>query len=102
MPSLFAVKFPEPQFKHFLLIAMRSPVHFHTVRNPESQDRVVYEGFEFHFGSLFEVLASSELQIYCSALPEDAFEFFVDHLLSSVMSSFTQLPDRPKLSSTRS
>jgi len=35
MPSLFAVKFPEPQFKHFLLVAMRSPVHFQTVLKDE-------------------------------------------------------------------
>jgi hypothetical protein len=31
MPSLLAVKLPEPQFKHFLLVAKRSPMRFQTV-----------------------------------------------------------------------
>ena len=35
MPSLFVVKFPEPQFKHFLLVAMRSPMKFKTVLSDE-------------------------------------------------------------------
>lgn len=35
MPSLFAVKFPDPQFKHFLLVAMRSPMRFQTVLKDE-------------------------------------------------------------------